>query len=155
MPVPQRNSLLSVVGEMIGIHMELGTLAILLHDITYLSTKNTGTTSSQTAVSNAPSGSHGTPSKRRGWDRWGGSGAMSTAPKTKRPALTPTSGTSQSTSSGTIQLPETDVSETFESNLSGSVDSSGSQGNYYFITYNNFPSLYLWIFLILADLYRK
>ena len=63
--------------------------------------------------------------KRRGW---GGSESLSTPPKGKRRALTPSpSKTSRATSSGTIQPTEaTDVSETFESYL----DATSSRGEY-------------------------
>jgi len=58
-PMPQRNSLLSLVGEVIDTHEESKMFAILLHDITYLSSKIRGKAATTTGISNAPAGSLG------------------------------------------------------------------------------------------------
>jgi len=65
-------------------------VTILLHDITYLSSKNPGQGSATTTgISNAPAGSLDTPSKRRGWDRWAVSKMTSPIQKGKQPVFTP------------------------------------------------------------------
>jgi hypothetical protein len=79
-PVPERNALMSVAGEIIGVHEESGVIAILLHELIFLSAR--GQKRSGATDPNATS-SPATPRKKRAWDAWGSRSGQ----KGKRPVL--------------------------------------------------------------------
>jgi hypothetical protein len=69
-PVPERNALIAITGEVIGVHQESGVIAILLHELIFLSARGQkrpgGNDPNTTSL-----GSGSTPRKRRAWDAWG------------------------------------------------------------------------------------
>jgi hypothetical protein len=87
-PVPERNALMAVAGEIIGVHGESGVIAILLHELIFLSARG-----QKRPWGNDPdttsSGSGSTPRKRRAWDAWGSRSGQ----KGKQQALGPSSPT--------------------------------------------------------------
>jgi hypothetical protein len=62
--MPQRNSLLSLAGDVIATHEKSKMLTILLYDLFIVQKNRDKASATTTGISNAPAGSLGTPSKR-------------------------------------------------------------------------------------------
>jgi hypothetical protein len=69
-PIPERNALIAVAGEVIGVHEESGAIAILLHELIFLSARGQKRPGGNDPNTTSP-GSGSTPRKRRAWDAWG------------------------------------------------------------------------------------
>jgi hypothetical protein len=62
----------SVCGEIVGIQEESGIIAILLHDLTFLSARSQKRgTLNEASSSGETSSPKGTPGRKRAWDAWG------------------------------------------------------------------------------------
>jgi hypothetical protein len=71
-PLPERNAVVSVCGEIVGIQEESGIIAILLHDLTFLSARSQKRgTLNEASSSGETSSPKGTPGRKRAWDAWG------------------------------------------------------------------------------------
>ncbi|KAI5817838.1 hypothetical protein BZA77DRAFT_27294 [Pyronema omphalodes] len=88
-PLPDRNAIVAVCGEIVGTHIESGTVAILLSDMTFLSPRNTMTRGSDTS----PTGS---PGKKRAWEAWGSRSSRNNRPRISGPSSSPVQTTSSS-----------------------------------------------------------
>ncbi|KAA8893808.1 hypothetical protein FN846DRAFT_895656 [Sphaerosporella brunnea] len=87
-PIPERNALVAVAGEIIGVHEESGVIAILLHELIFLSARGQKRPAGDDPNITS-SGLGSTPRKRRAWDAWGSRSGQ----KVKRQALVPSSPT--------------------------------------------------------------
>jgi hypothetical protein len=62
--------LMAIAGEVIGVHKESGVIAILLHELIFLSAQGQKRPGGNDPNATS-SGSGSTPRKRRAWDTWG------------------------------------------------------------------------------------